>query len=120
MAKKILVADDNRNDLLLIQTHLEENGFEVILAKNGEEVLDKTMDQLPDLLLLDVKMPKLDGDQVYNFLRSNRKTQHLPILIMTGLCDQDDIGGQSHQEDTFAKPIDFPKLICRIKVLLKA
>ena len=118
MSKKILVADDNRHDLALIQVHLEGSGYQVIVAHDGQEALEKTADQKPDLLLIDIKMPKLDGDEVYNMLRLDDKTRQLPILVMTALWDEEDIAQQHHEGDVFAKPIVFPKLMERIRAIL--
>ncbi len=115
--KKIVVADDNHSDLAVIQAWLEQEGFWVIPAKNGEEAMDKIMTLRPDLAILDVSMPKLDGDQVYMMLRSHEATKHIPILILTGLRSEEEID-DIHEENTFAKPVKFSKLIQRIRELI--
>jgi CheY-like chemotaxis protein len=117
MAKTILVADDNKHELYLVQVRLEEAGYKVLCAKDGEEAIGLTQENKPDLLILDVRMPKLDGDQVYMMLKSDPATKHIPILILTGLRSDAEIAS-SHEEDIFAKPVNFETLKARLKQLL--
>ena len=117
MPKRILVADDDHKIAFLIQLRLEEQGYFVTTAKDGEETLEKLKLTMPDLLILDVCMPKLDGDQVYMTLRSQPETKKLPILMITGLRTDQEIE-MGHEENIFAKPVNFEKLFVKIKQML--
>ncbi len=117
MPKRILVADDDHKVSFLMQVKLEGKGYQVLTAKDGEEALEKVKKEKPDLLILDVRMPKLDGDQVYMTLRSNPDTKKLPILMLTGLRTESEIEA-GHEENIFAKPVDFDKLFVKIRQLL--
>ncbi len=117
MLKRILVADDDAKIVSLLQLRLEQNGYSVLTAKDGEEALEKTRIHKPDLLLLDVSMPKIDGDQVYMALHSDPQTQKIPILMMTGLRSDEEIEA-SREEGIVAKPVNFDKLMTKIKTYL--
>lgn len=117
MAKTILVADDNKGQRMLLQTRLEAWGYKVDLAQNGEEALSKAHSDKPDLLILDVSMPKMDGDEVYMYLKSEPAFRSIPILILTGLRSEKEIR-ESHEENMFAKPVNFEELKVRIRALI--
>ncbi len=117
MPKRILVADDDYKISFLMQLKLEEKGYSVVTAKDGEETLELVKTAKPDLLILDVRMPKLDGDQVYMTLHSQPETRALPILMLTGLRSDEEIEA-SHEENIFAKPVHFEKLFGKIKQIL--
>ena len=117
MAKRILVADDDPKIAYLVQVRLESKGYSVITAKDGEESLAKVRSEKPDLLLLDVRMPKMDGDEVYMTLHSQPETKALPILMLTGLRTDAEIDA-NHEENIFAKPVDFERLFGKIKQIL--
>ncbi len=117
MPKRILVADDDAKILFLMKDMLELKGYAVIEAKDGQEALDKAKKEKPDLVILDVTMPKLDGDQVYMMLKSEQQNRDLPILILTGLRSDKEIEAAKDQ-DMFAKPVKFDKLLGRVKELL--
>ncbi len=117
MSKRILIADDDEKIAYLVQVRLESKGYSVITAKDGEEALEKVQSSKPDLLILDVRMPKLDGDQVYMTLHSKPETKNLPILMLTGLRTENEIDA-NHEENIFAKPVDFERLLAKIKQVL--
>ena len=100
-----------------MQVRLEERGYSVITAKDGLEALEQTRRHSPDLLILDVRMPKMDGDEVYMTLRADEKTKELPIIMLTGLRSQSEIE-ENQEKNTFAKPVDFEQLFSRIKQIL--
>ena len=83
MTQSILVADDEPSILLSLQFLLQKAGFEVRLAKNGEEVIQLVEQSVPDLILLDAMMPKRDGFDVCQTLRANPALQNLPIIMLT-------------------------------------
>lgn len=90
-AKKcILVAEDNANIQELIQVSLEAAGFEVSLASNGKEALDRLHRQRPDLLLLDLQMPRLNGYNVLSLIRADPALRELPVIAITAYAMQGD------------------------------
>ena len=88
MKKKILVVDDDRDDLKMISMILEPEGYEVVVAENGVEALAKVEAEDPDLILLDVMMPELDGFAACDKLKSAPGTQGIPIVLLTGVARQ--------------------------------
>jgi len=108
--KTILVADDDKNIRLLLETELSLQGYQVVLAKNGLEALTKIKDRTPDLLILDIKMPDMHGLEVLEALRKeNRK---LPIIICTAYDKMRDdyTVWASRVAGYLTKPIDLDKL----------
>jgi two-component system alkaline phosphatase synthesis response regulator PhoP len=91
MAKKILVVDDEPNLVKLLQARLEKNGYSVIVAYDGQEALDKTYQEDPDLIILDIMLPVIDGYHVCKTLRSDEKYKAIPIIMLTGRTLAQDI-----------------------------
>ncbi|MBU1084538.1 MAG: response regulator [Candidatus Omnitrophica bacterium] len=83
--KKILVVDDEPNIVKLIEVRLISAGYDVVTADNGEEGLKKTVSESPDLILLDVTMPGMDGFEVLHKLKTDPKTMHIPVLMLTAM-----------------------------------
>jgi len=79
----VLIADDEPDVVLVTKTRLEVNGFRVVVAYDGEQALARFRTEKPDILLLDLKMPKLDGYQVCRILKSDPATRHIPIIIFS-------------------------------------
>ena len=115
---KILVADDDRNICELLRMYLEKEGFSVVLAGNGEEALSKFDEENPDLLLLDVMMPRLDGWQV---CRELRKKSECPIIMITAKGETFDkvLGLELGADDYVVKPFETKEIIARIKAVLR-
>ena len=114
--KKILVVDDERATTLLLGRRLEETGrFEVRTANSGPAALVTAQEYLPDLILLDVMMPELEGDEVAARLKANPKTAGIPVVFLTSLVQQEEIGGATALviggNRFLAKPIDPEKVI---------
>lgn len=84
MAKKILVVDDEPHVVKLLKARLEKNGYSVIVAHEGQEALDKTYQENPDLIILDIMLPYIDGYNVCKILRSDEKYKVIPIIMLTG------------------------------------
>lgn len=120
MRKKILVADDEKEIREEIGLRLEEEGYEVTLAANGEQALRLVQLDKPDLVILDVVMPKMDGGAVCSALKENEKTQSIPVIFLTGLRPKEDelkgmeVGGYP----IFAKPFNFEELLATIRELI--
>lgn len=117
MPKRILVADDDRRVSELVKVRLEDSGYSVITAYDGEETLEQVRRGKPDLVILDVSMPKLDGDQVYMTLHAEPETKSLPILMLTGLRSEAEIAAEQ-DANMFSKPVRFEKLLGRIRELI--
>lgn len=121
MAGKILVADDDDEIRELIKFFLEQEGYQVIEACNGEEALNNVLSSMPDLILLDVMMPKLTGFEVCEKLRSNAKTCLIPIIMLTSLAQTKDkiTGIKLGADEYLTKPFENFELIARIESLLR-
>lgn len=116
MKAKILVVDDEPDYISTIESRLEWCGYEVITAANGEEGLEKALDEKPDLILLDTNMPVMNGHEMLHRLRSNPNLKDIPTIMVTALCEAQDIEiASSHGiTDYVAKPFDFTELIEKI------
>lgn len=122
MAKpKILVVEDERSLIEVLQYNLEKEGFEVTIATDGQEGVRKAQALLPDLVLLDLMLPVIDGLEVCRHLRSDPKTQAVRILMLTARSEETDeiVGFNMGADDYVAKPFKVKPLIHRIKALLR-
>lgn len=119
--KKVLVADDEPDIREIIHYHLVKEGFEVFLAKNGNEALDLTKEHRPDMLILDIMMPYKTGFEVCQIIRTNPDFQDMLILFLTALNDEDShIHGLEYGGDDYiAKPIGPKLLISRVNALFR-
>jgi len=86
----ILVVDDEKKNRVIMRDVLEVNGYHVIEAENGEQALEKVMEEPPDVILLDVMMPGMNGFEVCHKLKKDPKTAPIPILMVTALSDRSD------------------------------
>lgn len=120
MAKKILIVDDEKDLVETLTFRLEAAGFEVIPAYDGLEGLSKARKEKPDLILLDVMMPKMDGYQVCRLLKFSNDMKNIPIVMLTARGqDQDKITGQEVGADVYiTKPFDGAELVKKIKEVL--
>ena len=115
---RILFAEDELSLAHIVRESLEENGFEVTLCANGEQALQKYKGSKPDILVLDIMMPKMDGFEVARRVRETDK--HTPIIFLTARSQPKDVvaGFESGANDYLKKPFSVEELIVRIKVLL--
>lgn len=115
---RILVVDDERRMVGFIRLNLEQDGFEVIEAYNGMEALNRLRDSLPDLVLLDVMMPDIDGFEV---LRTIRELGQVPVIMLTAKGEEDDIikGLELGADDYVTKPFSPRELVSRVKAVLR-
>ena len=118
---KIVIADDNLQNIELLEAYLSDFDCEIRTAFDGEDTLRVVDEFSPDLLLLDVMMPRLSGFEVCKTLRANPETRDLLILMVTALNEASDFerGVQSGTDDFLTKPVNKVELLCRIRSLLR-
>ncbi len=118
---KVLVVDDDQALLEMYTMRLKEEAFEVIVARNGEEALARAVDSKPDVILLDVMMPKVNGFDVLDILKSTPETKNIPVLILTVLIQDIDRerGLKAGAEDYLVKSETMPgQVIEKVKQVL--
>ena len=117
MPKKILAVDDERNIVRLIQVNLERAGYEVITAFDGREALKKIEEERPDMVVLDVMMPYMDGFETLKQIRANPATRSMPVVMLTAKAqDQDVFQGYSKGADIYlTKPFNPMELLTFVK-----
>ena len=118
MPNSILVVDDKANVRSLIQDYLSEQGFRVLTASNGREALFVSRQEKPDLILLDIMMPEMDG---YEFIRLHRKEQETPIILITAKIEETDkvLGLELGADDYITKPFGMREMVARIRAVLR-
>lgn len=117
----VLVVDDNEQNLELLLAYLEDIDCQTISAVDGSEAIDIARDKLPDLILLDVMMPKMSGFEVCKRLKNDPKTAGIPIIMVTALSELGDIERaiDSGTDDFLSKPVNKLELLTRVKTMLK-
>jgi two-component system alkaline phosphatase synthesis response regulator PhoP len=122
MPARILIADDNPQNADLLEEYLEGDDFEVVVAADGEETLARVRSFQPDVLLLDIMMPKLSGFEVCKRLKSESATRELPILMITALDQPSDIerAVEAGADDFLTKPIHQTELVRRVRALIES
>jgi diguanylate cyclase (GGDEF)-like protein len=121
MAESVLVVDDDPDVARFVEVNLRSAGYEVTVASNGEEALERAVEQRPDLVLLDVMMPKLDGFEVAQRLRRDPRTSSSSIIMLTAKALSADkvLGLSSGADDYIIKPFDPVELLARVKGTLR-
>lgn len=118
--ESILIVDDEEDVLELVKINLEKNGYIVETAISGEEASSKTRSLIPDLVILDLMLPGIDGLQVCRNLKNDAKTRHIPIIMLTAKGEEADIvtGLELGAEDYVTKPFSPKVLIARVRRVL--
>jgi adenylate cyclase len=118
---RILIVDDNQANVKMLQTRLVADGYDVVTAADGEEGLAAAREQRPDLILLDVMMPKLDGFEVCRRLRADSEFPFVPIILVTAMADSKDViaGLEAGGDEYLTKPIDHAALAARVRSMLR-
>ena len=122
MPKKILAVDDEKHIVRLVQVNLERQGYEVVTAFDGKEALQKVEEERPDLVVLDVMMPYMDGFEVLQSLRRNPSTRDIPVIMLTAKAQDADVfrGWQSGVDCYLTKPFNPMELIAFVKRIFKS
>jgi len=118
---RILVADDNPANVDILQTRLAVHGYEIVTAGDGEEALAVAREKQPDLILLDVMMPRMDGLEVCRRLKADTALPFIPIILVTAKADTKDIvaGLEAGGDEYLTKPVDQGALVARVKSMLR-
>lgn len=121
MSGLVLIADDDPDIVKFIEVNLRLEGFDLAVAENGEQALDKARDERPDLVLLDVMMPRMDGFEVCRQLRTDPRTQNISIIMLTAKSLSADkvVGLTAGADDYIIKPFDPMELVARVKSTLR-
>lgn len=121
MAERILIVDDEPDIRDILKLTLQEENYEILEAADGEEALKIIKTKSPDLVLLDYKIPKMDGRQVCKYIKEDLLLQHLPIIMVTGKGDLGDkVGGiDAGADDYIVKPFEPKELLARIRMVLR-
>ena len=118
--KKILVVDDEVDLVETVRFPLEIEGYNVLVAYNGEEALNQARKENPDLILLDLMLPKLDGYKVCRLLKFDERYKHIPILMLTAKTQEKDkvLGMETGADEYITKPFDVSDLLKKVKEYL--
>ena len=121
MGKTIFIADDESGFVSTLKSRLEFEGFEVTTAPDGKSALDRITNEMPDLILLDIMMPAMNGYQVCRELKENPDTNPIPILMLTAKSQESDKfwGKEAGADAYMTKPFDMDELIVEIRGLLR-
>jgi DNA-binding response OmpR family regulator len=118
----VLVADDDADIVRFVELNLRLEGFQVLTARDGQEALTKALDLQPDVVLLDVLMPRIDGYTVCARLRADHRGAAIPIILLTAnfISADQEVARQAGADDFVVKPFDPYELMARVKALLRS
>jgi two-component system, OmpR family, alkaline phosphatase synthesis response regulator PhoP len=118
---RILIADDNEQNCELLEAYLASSDYDIVMAFDGQQTLDKVAEVQPDIILLDIMMPRKSGYEVCKELKDNEATAGIPILMVTALNEMGDIEKAVNAgcDDFLTKPVNRLELTTRVKSLLR-
>lgn len=121
MPKKILITDDSPTIVAILQEVLQKEGYSVITAADGQETLGKVRTEKPDLIILDLMLPKIDGYKVCAMLKFDKSCKNIPVIILTARAGEEDkkLGEEVCADFYITKPLDPDILIAKVKELIK-
>ncbi|MBU4252689.1 MAG: response regulator [Candidatus Omnitrophica bacterium] len=121
MKEKILIVEDEKDIVKMLEYNLKKDGFKVIVAQDGEDALDLALRQYPNLILLDLMLPGINGLEVCKSLKKEIKTASIPIIMLTAKSQESDkiVGLELGADDYITKPFSPRELIARIKAVLR-
>ena len=119
MAEKILVVDDEQEIRILLDHFLKDQGYEVVLASDGNQALKLAAEENPQVIILDIKMPGLDGLEVCKLLKGKEQTRLIPIIVITGFEDNKMEALNRGADDFVNKPFDMAEIAIRVKSALR-
>lgn len=122
MARKILVVDDERHIVRLVQVNLEKVGYQVVTAYDGVEALEQVAKETPDMVILDVMMPRMDGFEVLQRLQADPRYQQIPVIMLTAKAQDADIfkGWQSGVSSYLVKPFNPRELLTFVQRIFQS
>ncbi len=117
MGKKVLVVEDESDLVAALEVRLKAEGYDVIVAYDGEEGLRKAREESPDLIILDIMLPKMDGFKVSRLLKFDERYEHVPIIMLTAKVEKEDkvLGGETGADEYITKPFEWEYLSEKIK-----
>jgi len=120
-AKKILMVDDEVDLVETVRFPLEMEGYQVMVSYNGEDALNQARRENPDLIILDVMLPKLDGYKVCRLLKFDERYKHIPIIMLTAKTQEKDkqIGKETGADEYITKPFEIDELMEKVRTYLK-
>jgi DNA-binding response OmpR family regulator len=119
--RKILIVEDEEDICRIIRKHLETEGYTVLVAYDGQEAYELVKKELPDLILLDVKIPKIDGVTLNTFIKKDEKFRHIPVIVMTAHAQYKEVFEMNKEapiDDFIVKPFPIGLLVEKIKKVL--
>jgi len=121
MREKILIVDDEKDIIKMLDYNLKKEGFRIVVARDGEEAVDLAKKEYPDIIILDIMLPGMDGLEACKILKSEVKTASIPIIMLTAKTQETDkvVGLELGADDYVTKPFSPRELIARIKAVLR-
>jgi len=119
MAEKILVVDDEKEIRDLLSIYLREDGYDVIAASNGQEAISMAQAELPQVILMDVKMPGIDGVETCKRLKEEERTKSIPVIMVTAYQDRDVEAYLEGADDFVNKPFDKTEITFRVRSMMR-